>query len=121
MVKQGCIYHTRVHMPSVCGLPGTVSFILAFTAPTSEILTCFNEKRQPQRESISSNGNWISRSIGDAYLKKAEFNREPLFPKFRVPEPYDKPILIAELTILVQELCSEDQFLIFASITYGST
>ncbi|XP_044508914.1 probable protein phosphatase 2C 38 isoform X2 [Mangifera indica] len=57
----------------------------------------------------------ISRSIGDAYLKKAEFNREPLLPKFRVPEPFYKPILKAEPTILVQELCSEDQFLIFAS------
>ncbi|KAJ0101060.1 hypothetical protein Patl1_06209 [Pistacia atlantica] len=57
----------------------------------------------------------ISRSIGDAYLKKAEFNREPLLPKFRLPEPFHKPILKAEPTILVQELDSEDQFLIFAS------
>ncbi|XP_044461466.1 probable protein phosphatase 2C 38 isoform X2 [Mangifera indica] len=57
----------------------------------------------------------ISRSIGDAYLKKAEFNREPLLAKFRLPEPFHKPILKAEPTILVQELYSEDQFLIFAS------
>lgn len=57
----------------------------------------------------------ISRSIGDAYLKKAEFNREPLLPKFRLAEPFHKPILKAEPTILVQELYSEDQFLIFAS------
>ncbi|KAJ0044616.1 hypothetical protein Pint_06158 [Pistacia integerrima] len=57
----------------------------------------------------------ISRSIGDAYLKKAEFNREPLLPKFRLPEPFHKPILKAEPTILVQELDSEDQFVIFAS------
>ncbi|KAJ4719768.1 Protein phosphatase 2C family protein [Melia azedarach] len=57
----------------------------------------------------------ISRSIGDAYLKKAEFNREPLLPKFRLPEPFHKPILLAEPTISVQKLYPEDQFLIFAS------
>ncbi|XP_011017023.1 PREDICTED: probable protein phosphatase 2C 38 isoform X3 [Populus euphratica] len=57
----------------------------------------------------------ISRSIGDAYLKRAEFNREPLLAKFRLPEPFDKPILKSEPTILVQKLCPEDQFLIFAS------
>ncbi|KAF3433815.1 hypothetical protein FNV43_RR24918 [Rhamnella rubrinervis] len=57
----------------------------------------------------------ISRSIGDAYLKKAEFNREPLLAKFRLPEPFRTPILKAEPTILVQKLYPEDQFLIFAS------
>ncbi|KAJ6727155.1 PROTEIN PHOSPHATASE 2C 38-RELATED [Salix purpurea] len=57
----------------------------------------------------------ISRSIGDAYLKRVEFNREPLLAKFRLPEPFDKPILKAEPTILVQKLYPEDQFLIFAS------
>ncbi|CAK9142936.1 unnamed protein product [Ilex paraguariensis] len=57
----------------------------------------------------------VSRSIGDAYLKKAEFNREPLLSKFRLPEPFHKPILLAEPSILVQKLYPEDQFLIFAS------
>lgn len=57
----------------------------------------------------------ISRSIGDAYLKNAEFNREPLLPKFRLPEPFERPILRAEPTVLVQKLYPEDQFLIFAS------
>lgn len=57
----------------------------------------------------------VSRSIGDAYLKKAEFNREPLLSKFRLPEPFHKPILLAEPTIAVQKLYPEDQFLIFAS------
>lgn len=57
----------------------------------------------------------ISRSIGDAYLKRAEFNREPLLAKFRLPEPFDKPILNAEPAISVQKLYPEDQFLIFAS------
>ncbi|XP_052187937.1 probable protein phosphatase 2C 38 isoform X2 [Diospyros lotus] len=57
----------------------------------------------------------VSRSIGDAYLKKAEFNQEPLLPKFLLPEPFDKPILTAEPSILVQRVYPEDQFLIFAS------
>ena len=57
----------------------------------------------------------VSRSIGDAYLKNVEFNREPLLPKFRLPEPFYRPILQAEPTISVQRLFPEDQFLIFAS------
>ncbi|GAB2226245.1 hypothetical protein Droror1_Dr00022046 [Drosera rotundifolia] len=57
----------------------------------------------------------ISRSIGDVYLKKAEYNREPLYAKFRVREPFKNPILSAEPSITVTELLPEDQFLIFAS------
>ncbi|EOA30776.1 hypothetical protein CARUB_v10013921mg [Capsella rubella] len=57
----------------------------------------------------------VSRSIGDAYLKKAEFNREPLLAKFRVPEVFHKPILRAEPTVTVHKIHPEDQFLIFAS------
>ncbi|KAJ8544189.1 hypothetical protein K7X08_035793 [Anisodus acutangulus] len=57
----------------------------------------------------------VSRSIGDAYLKKAEFNREPLLPKFRLLGTFEKPILLAEPSILVHKLIPEDQFLIFAS------
>lgn len=57
----------------------------------------------------------ISRSIGDAYLKKFEFNRSPLLPRFRQSESFDKPILKAEPDIKVQKLTPEDQFLIFAS------
>ncbi|GMN51208.1 hypothetical protein TIFTF001_020377 [Ficus carica] len=57
----------------------------------------------------------VSRSIGDAYMKRAEFNREPLLPKFRLLEPFHNPILRAEPTISVQKLFPEDKFLIFAS------
>ncbi|XP_063950328.1 probable protein phosphatase 2C 38 isoform X1 [Daucus carota subsp. sativus] len=57
----------------------------------------------------------VSRSIGDAYLKRSEFNRAPLLQKFRVREPFHKPILKAEPSIVVQKLYPEDQFLIFAS------
>ncbi|XP_019198841.1 PREDICTED: probable protein phosphatase 2C 38 [Ipomoea nil] len=57
----------------------------------------------------------ISRSIGDAYFKRPEFNREPLLPKFRLDEPFETPILKAEPSIHVQKLLPEDHFLIFAS------
>ena len=57
----------------------------------------------------------ISRSIGDVYLKKAEFNREPLFAKFRLREPFKRPVLSAEPEISIQTLQPHDQFVIFAS------
>ncbi|KAF8406635.1 hypothetical protein HHK36_008725 [Tetracentron sinense] len=57
----------------------------------------------------------VSRSIGDVYLKKAEFNREPLYVKFRLREPFRRPILSAEPSIYVHQLQPHDQFLIFAS------
>ncbi|KAL8088545.1 putative protein phosphatase 2C 28 [Apium graveolens] len=57
----------------------------------------------------------ISRSIGDVYLKKAEFNREPLFAKFRLREPIKRPILSSDPAISVHQLQPHDQFIIFAS------
>jgi pyruvate dehydrogenase phosphatase len=57
----------------------------------------------------------ISRSIGDAYLKSSEFNREPLLARFRIPGPFHKQILCPEPSILEHRLCAEDQFVIFAS------
>eukprot|EP00249_Psilotum_nudum_P020320 c27654_g1_i2 orf=501-1682(-) len=57
----------------------------------------------------------VSRSIGDVYLKKQEFNREPLLARFRLSEPLKRPALTAEPTILLHKIGPEDQFLIFAS------
>lgn len=57
----------------------------------------------------------ISRSIGDVYLKRAEFNREPLYAKFRLRETFRRPILSAEPSIHVHQLQPHDQFIIFAS------
>ncbi|XP_047337026.1 probable protein phosphatase 2C 38 isoform X2 [Impatiens glandulifera] len=57
----------------------------------------------------------VSRSIGDAYLKRSEFNKEPLLAKFRLPEPFFKPILKAEPSIFIHKVNPRDQFLIFAS------
>ncbi|KAK9067422.1 hypothetical protein SSX86_014751 [Deinandra increscens subsp. villosa] len=57
----------------------------------------------------------ISRSIGDVYLKKAEFNKEPLYAKFRLRDPIRRPILSSDPSISVHEIQPHDEFLIFAS------
>jgi hypothetical protein len=57
----------------------------------------------------------VSRSIGDVYMKHAQFNREPINPKFRLPEPMHMPILSANPSILSHPLHPNDSFLIFAS------
>lgn len=57
----------------------------------------------------------VSKSIGDVYMKHAQFNREPINAKFRLPEPMHMPILSANPTILSHPLHPNDSFLIFAS------
>ncbi|KAI3718271.1 hypothetical protein L6452_19135 [Arctium lappa] len=57
----------------------------------------------------------ISRSIGDVYLKRAEFNRAPLYAKFRLREPFKRPILSSDPSVSVHQLQPHDQFIIFAS------
>ncbi|CAH9079238.1 unnamed protein product [Cuscuta epithymum] len=57
----------------------------------------------------------VSRSIGDVYLKKSEYNKEPLYAKFRLREPFKKPFLSADPSISIHQLEPDDQFVIFAS------
>ncbi|KAL9262837.1 putative protein phosphatase 2C 28 [Drosera capensis] len=57
----------------------------------------------------------ITRSIGDVYLKKPEYNKEPLNAKFRLAETFKRPLLSSEPSISVHELQPEDLFIIFAS------
>lgn len=57
----------------------------------------------------------VSRSIGDVYMKHAQFNREPINAKFRLPEPMNMPIMTAVPTIVSHRLQPNDSFLIFAS------
>ncbi|XP_019424704.1 PREDICTED: probable protein phosphatase 2C 42 isoform X1 [Lupinus angustifolius] len=71
---------------------------------------------------VDKNGAWrvkgiiqVTRSIGDVYLKDAQFNRAPIKQKFRLPEPMNMPILSANPTILSHHLQPNDSFLIFAS------
>ena len=57
----------------------------------------------------------VSRSIGDVYLKKPEFNRDPIFQQFGNPVPLKRAVMTAEPSILTRELKPQDLFLIFAS------
>ncbi|KAL3841196.1 hypothetical protein ACJIZ3_025787 [Penstemon smallii] len=57
----------------------------------------------------------VSRSIGDAYLKRPEFSLDPSFPRFHLPEPIRQPVLRADPTVITRDLQPNDKFFIFAS------
>ncbi|KAF5784544.1 putative protein-serine/threonine phosphatase [Helianthus annuus] len=57
----------------------------------------------------------VSKSIGDVYMKHAEYNTDSIAQKFRLPEATVMPILSATPTILTHEIHPNDSFLIFAS------
>ncbi|ESW17681.1 hypothetical protein PHAVU_007G259900 [Phaseolus vulgaris] len=57
----------------------------------------------------------VSRSIGDAYLKRPEFSFDPSFPRFHLPEPIRRPVLSAEPSVCSRVLKPNDKFVIFAS------
>lgn len=57
----------------------------------------------------------VSRSIGDAYLKRPEFALDPSYKRFRLPEPIHRPVLRADPSIHTRDLQPNDKFLVFAS------
>lgn len=57
----------------------------------------------------------VSRSIGDFYLKKPEFHRDPRYLQYGNHVPLKKAVLSAEPSIISRKLKSQDLFLIFAS------
>ncbi|CAM8894996.1 unnamed protein product [Rhodiola kirilowii] len=57
----------------------------------------------------------VSRSIGDVYLKKPEFYRDPVFRQFGSPVPLRRAVMTAEPSIIVRKIKPHDLFLIFAS------
>ncbi|XP_057424791.1 probable protein phosphatase 2C 25 [Lotus japonicus] len=71
---------------------------------------------------VMKQGTWrikgiiqVSRSIGDAYLKRPEFSFDPSFPRFHLPDPIRRPVLTAEPSICSRVLQPNDKFIIFAS------
>ncbi|KAL2326916.1 hypothetical protein Fmac_020343 [Flemingia macrophylla] len=71
---------------------------------------------------VMKQGTWrikgiiqVSRSIGDAYLKRPEFSFDPSFPRFHLPEPIRRPVLTAEPSVCSRVLRPNDKFIIFAS------
>lgn len=57
----------------------------------------------------------VSRSIGDVYLKKPEYNKDFRFSRSGSPLLLEKPVLSAEPSIHERALTPQDCFLIFAS------
>ncbi|ESW28738.1 hypothetical protein PHAVU_002G013700 [Phaseolus vulgaris] len=57
----------------------------------------------------------VSRSIGDAYLKKPNFDTNPLFQQIVYPVYLKRPVMTAEPSIVTRKLKANDLFLIFAS------
>lgn len=57
----------------------------------------------------------VSRSIGDVYLKKPGFNKDPRLSHNGLSVSFKKPVLSAEPSLQERKLVSEDRFLIFAS------
>ncbi|XP_006649361.1 probable protein phosphatase 2C 28 [Oryza brachyantha] len=97
---------------------------------SSEHNACYEEVRQELQSShpddphivVLKHNVWrvkgliqISRSIGDVYLKRPEYNREPLHSKFRLRETFKRPILSSEPAIVVHQIQPNDHFVIFAS------
>ncbi|XP_024626808.1 probable protein phosphatase 2C 25, partial [Medicago truncatula] len=59
----------------------------------------------------------VSRTIGDAYLKRPEFMLHESFPKFKkVPKPCTSGVPSAEPEMFTRVLTENDKFLIFASV-----
>nr|AAM61277.1 protein phosphatase 2C-like [Arabidopsis thaliana] len=57
----------------------------------------------------------VSRSIGDAYLKRPEFSLDPSFPRFHLAEELQRPVSSAEPCVYTRVLQTSDKFVIFAS------
>lgn len=56
----------------------------------------------------------VSRSIGDAYLKRPEFSLDSS-SRFKLSEPLRRPVLTAEPSVCNRVLQPNDKFMIFAS------
>jgi serine/threonine protein phosphatase PrpC len=57
----------------------------------------------------------VSRSIGDVFLKKPEFHRDPLFQQFGTFIPLKRQVVTADPSIVMRKLKPENLFVIFAS------
>ncbi|CAI5473236.1 unnamed protein product [Closterium sp. Yama58-4] len=57
----------------------------------------------------------VTRAFGDLYLKSHDFNREPLFSRFRVSEPFNPPLISTDPHVAVRLLAPHDAFVVVAS------
>ncbi|XP_027353084.1 probable protein phosphatase 2C 68 [Abrus precatorius] len=71
---------------------------------------------------VKSRGAWrvkgiiqVTRSIGDAYLKRPQFALDSSFPRFHLTKNITKAVLTAEPSVMSRNLQPRDRFIIFAS------
>ncbi|KAK7406484.1 hypothetical protein VNO78_08111 [Psophocarpus tetragonolobus] len=79
------------------------------------IIQCLKPAGLARGVSDADNDDIVSRSIGDVYLKKPEFETNPLFQQFACPLYLKRPVMSAEPSILKRKLNADDLYLIFAS------
>ncbi|XP_027163047.1 probable protein phosphatase 2C 63 [Coffea eugenioides] len=111
------------------GFDGESGSVVAERLTTDHNVSCEKVRREVEAQHpgdspivIYCRGVWrikgiiqVSRSIGDVYLKKPEFNRDPIFQQFGNPVPLRRPVLTAEPSIICKKIQPQDLFLIFAS------
>ncbi|KAK8658471.1 hypothetical protein V6N13_036677 [Hibiscus sabdariffa] len=83
--------------------------------PMHEMGKCRPLKHNTKLMSMQLYAWLVSRSIGDVYLKKPEYYRDPIFQQFGNPVTLKRPVITSEPSILVRKLKPQDLFLIFAS------
>ncbi|KAM0046597.1 putative protein-serine/threonine phosphatase [Helianthus debilis subsp. tardiflorus] len=97
---------------------------------TEDHNACMDEIRQELKQDhpddphivVMKQGVWrikgiiqVSRTIGDAYLKKPEFALDASYPRFHLREPIRKPVLGNGPSLYTRELKPDDKFIVFAS------
>ncbi|KAI3682396.1 hypothetical protein L1987_82352 [Smallanthus sonchifolius] len=97
---------------------------------TEDHNACMDEIRQELKQDhpddphivVMKQGVWrikgiiqVSRTIGDAYLKKPEFALDLSFPRFHLSEPIRRPVLGNGPSLYTRELKPDDKFIVFAS------
>ncbi|XP_042517842.1 probable protein phosphatase 2C 42 [Macadamia integrifolia] len=131
MISQRTLYvanlgDTRVVLGKKVGNTGGVAAIQLSTEHNANLESVRQELKELHPDDpqivVLKHGVWrvkgiiqVSRSIGDVYMKHAQYNREPINGKFRLSEPMNMPILTANPSIISHTLQPDDSFLIFAS------
>ncbi|KAJ0670033.1 putative protein-serine/threonine phosphatase [Helianthus annuus] len=97
---------------------------------TEDHNACMDEIRQELKQDhpddphivVMKQGVWrikgiiqVSRTIGDAYLKKPEFALDASYPRFHLREPIRRPVLGNGPSMYTRELKPDDKFIVFAS------
>lgn len=131
----GVIWRGTLYVANLGDSRAVIGYLGRSNKIISEQLTkdhnaCMEEVRQELRSLhpddshivVMKHGVWrikgiiqVSRSIGDAYLKRPEFSLDPSFPRFHLSEPIRRPVLTAEPSMCTRVLQPSDKFLIFAS------